>query len=149
MVHSLRARLLLWLLVPLAAFVVVTSGVSYDAARQTADLLQDHTLLDSARTIIEDVGWDDGALNATIPPAALELFESPWQDHVFYKVLAGNGRLLGGAPDLPLPPVSSAVQPVFYDSAYAPWPTSGCSTTRAAPNTSRSSSARRLCRARR
>ncbi|MFT0171715.1 sensor histidine kinase N-terminal domain-containing protein [Paraburkholderia mimosarum] len=122
MVHSLRARLLLWLLVPLAAFVVVTSGVSYDAARQTADLLQDHALLDSARTIIEDVGWVDGALNATIPPAALELFESPWQDHVFYKVLAGNGRLLGGAPDLPPPSASSAVQPVFYDSAYAGQP---------------------------
>ncbi|MBN3757452.1 sensor histidine kinase [Paraburkholderia sp. Tr-20389] len=121
MVHSLRARLLLWLLVPLAAFVLVTSAVSYDAARQTADLMQDHSLLDSARTIIEDVDWDNGAISATIPPAALELFESPWQDHVYYKVLAGNGRLLGGVPDLPLPTTSAAV-PVFYDSTYAGMP---------------------------
>ncbi|WP_321960276.1 sensor histidine kinase [Paraburkholderia sp. J7] len=122
MVHSLRARLLLWLLVPLAVFVVVTSGVSYDAARQTADLVQDHSLLNSARTIIEDVDWDNGSLRASIPPAALELFESPWQDHVFYKVLAGNGRLLGGAPDLPLPRADTANAPVFYDTAYAGMP---------------------------
>ncbi|HKT94888.1 MAG TPA: sensor histidine kinase [Paraburkholderia sp.] len=122
MVHSLRARLLLWLLVPLAAFVVVTGGESYDAARQTADLVQDHSLLDSARTIIEDVDWDNGSLSASIPPAALELFESPWQDHVFYKVLAGNGRLLGGAPDLPLPRANTADAPAFYDTTYAGMP---------------------------
>ncbi|MCP3705984.1 sensor histidine kinase [Paraburkholderia sp. CNPSo 3274] len=122
MVHSLRGRLLLWLLVPLAAFVVVASCESYDAARQTADLVQDHSLLDSARTIIEDVGWDNGSLSATIPPAALELFESPWQDHVFYKVVAGDGRLLGGAPDLPLPGANTAEVPVFYDTTYAGLP---------------------------
>jgi two-component system, OmpR family, sensor histidine kinase TctE len=117
MVHSLRARLLLWLLLPLAAFVVITGGMSYGAARQTADLLQDNALLASARTIIEDVDWDNGALTASIPPAALEMFESPYQDQVFYKVLAGNDRLLGGAPDLAAPPAGAQL-PAFYDSSY-------------------------------
>ncbi|CAB3787512.1 Adaptive-response sensory-kinase SasA [Paraburkholderia caffeinitolerans] len=121
MVHSLRARLLLWLLLPLAAFTVVTGAMSYDAARQTADLLQDNSLLASARTIIEDVDWENGALVANIPPAALEMFESPYQDRVFYKVLAGDGRLLGGAPEL-APPSASAQSstqlPAFYDSQY-------------------------------
>ncbi|QBR01263.1 sensor histidine kinase [Paraburkholderia pallida] len=117
MVHSLRARLLLWLLLPLAAFVVVSGGMSYDAARQTADLLQDNALLASARTIIEDVDWDNGALTANIPPAALEIFESPYQDQVFYKVLVGDGRLLGGAPDL-APPPAGAPLPAFYDTTY-------------------------------
>ncbi|WP_321843707.1 sensor histidine kinase [Paraburkholderia bannensis] len=121
MVHSLRARLLLWLLLPLAAFVLVAGGVSYDAARRTADLLQDSALLASARTIIEDVEWDNGALIATIPPAALELFESPYQDQVFYKVLSGEGRLLGGAPDLAAPSAGHAL-PAFYDSTYAGMP---------------------------
>ncbi|NLP63008.1 sensor histidine kinase [Paraburkholderia sacchari] len=129
MVHSLRARLLLWLLLPLAAFTVVTGGMSYDAARQTADLLQDNSLLASARTIIEDVDWENGALVANIPPAALEMFESPYQDRVFYKVLAGDGRLLGGVPELAPPPASaqsfaqsstqsSTQLPAFYDSQY-------------------------------
>ncbi|BFG81565.1 sensor histidine kinase [Paraburkholderia terrae] len=115
MLLSLRARLLLWLLLPLALFVFVTDYMSYVAACQTADLLQDAALLSSARTIIEDVDWENGALTANIPPAALEIFESPYQDHVFYKVVAGRDRLLGGSPDLTLP-AGSTRYPVFYNT---------------------------------
>jgi two-component system sensor histidine kinase TctE len=115
MALSLRARLLCWLLLPLAAFVLIAGAISYDTARQTADLVQDSALLSSARTIGEDVDWEGGTLTATIPPAALEIFESPYQDQVFYKVIAGHGQLLGGNPDLALPRRIAAV-PVFYDT---------------------------------
>lgn len=115
MLHSLRARLLLWLLLPLATFVFVTGRMSYDAARHTACLLQDNALLASARTIIEDVDWQNGALTASIPPAALEIFESPYHDQVFYKVVTGSDRLLGGNPDLALPEGKLRF-PVFYDT---------------------------------
>ena len=115
MTLSLRARLLLWLMVPLAAFVVVTALMSYDAVRHTADLAQDAALLSSARTIGEDIDWDDGRLTANIPPAALEIFESPYQDQVFYKVMVAGKELLGGNPDLEAPSRESS-QPVFYDS---------------------------------
>ncbi|MEM5340749.1 sensor histidine kinase [Paraburkholderia azotifigens] len=115
MALSLRARLLLWLMVPLAAFVVVTALVSYDAVRHTADLAQDAALLSSARTIGEDIDWDDGRLTANIPPAALEIFESPYQDQVFYKVVVAGKELLGGNPELEGPSRESS-QPVFYDS---------------------------------
>lgn len=112
---SLRARLLWWVLLPLAAFMFVTGMLSYSAARQTADLVQDNALLASARTIGEDVTWVNGAVNAVIPPAALEIFESPYHDHVFYKVVAGRDRLLGGSPDLALPE-QAAAYPTFYDT---------------------------------
>ncbi|WP_205962529.1 sensor histidine kinase N-terminal domain-containing protein, partial [Paraburkholderia phosphatilytica] len=118
MLPSLRARLLLWLLLPLAAFVFVTGSMSYEAARQTADLLQDNALLSSARTIIEDVDWDNGSLTAVIPPAALEIFESPYKDQVFYKVVVNGDRLLGGNPDLEGPPGPARV-PVFYHTSLA------------------------------
>ncbi|HEV3105996.1 MAG TPA: sensor histidine kinase N-terminal domain-containing protein [Trinickia sp.] len=115
MMQSLRARLLWWVLLPLAAFVFVAGSMSYSAARQTADLVQDNALLSSARTIGEAVDWENGALTANIPPAALEMFESPYRDHVFYKVVAGHDHLLGGTPELPLP-VRCAAYPVFYDT---------------------------------
>ncbi|WP_116137754.1 sensor histidine kinase [Trinickia diaoshuihuensis] len=115
MMHSLRARLLWWVLLPLAAFVFVAGLMSYDAARQTAALLQDNALLASARTIGEDVEWSNGELRADIPPAALEIFESPYHDHVFYKVVAGEDRLLGGTPELSLPE-GQRPYPVFYDT---------------------------------
>lgn len=115
MALSLRARLLLWLLLPLAAFVFIAGVISYDTVRQTADLVQDSALLSSARTIGEDVDWEDGGLTATIPPAALEIFESPYRDQVFYKVIAGREHLLGGNPDLHLPQHTGTL-PVFYNT---------------------------------
>ncbi|WP_296660176.1 sensor histidine kinase [Paraburkholderia sp.] len=116
MLLSLRARLLLWLLLPLVLFVLVTGWMSYDAARATADLLQNNALLSSARTIIEDVEWTNGALTADIPPAALEIFESPYRDQVFYKVVADRDRLLSGNPELPVPEGRRHF-PVFYDTS--------------------------------
>lgn len=115
MLHSLRARLLLWVFLPLGTFVFVTGMTAHDASRQTADLVQDSVLLASARTIGEDIGWRDGALIANIPPAALEMFESPYRDQVFYKVIAGDDRLLGGSIALALPEHVKTF-PVFYDT---------------------------------
>ena len=55
MMRSLRTRLLGWLLVPVGLFVLVTGSMAYDAARETAGLLQDNALLASARIIGEEV----------------------------------------------------------------------------------------------
>lgn len=116
MMHSLRGRLLWWLLLPLAAFVLIAGAMSYDTARRTADLVQDNVLVASARTIGEDVAWRNGTLVADVQPAALEIFASPSRDSVFYKVIDGHGRLLTGHPDLELPARHDA-EPVFYDTS--------------------------------
>ncbi|MFP4894429.1 sensor histidine kinase [Paraburkholderia sp. EG304] len=115
---SLRGRLLWWLLLPLAAFVSISVVISYRFAQNTADLVQDHALLSSMRIIGEDVDWDNGSVSIQIPPAALELFESPEQDTVFYRVEAGGHRLLAGIPELPLPPHVSD-KPTLYATHFA------------------------------
>jgi two-component system sensor histidine kinase TctE len=69
--------------------------------------------LSSVRVIGEDIDWDNGNIVVQIPPAALELFESPDQDNVFYRVEGTQHRLLAGNPDLRLPAGLSSV-PVFY-----------------------------------
>ncbi|WP_024905114.1 sensor histidine kinase [Robbsia andropogonis] len=117
MLSSLRARLFGWLLLPLLSFLLISATLSYSSARRTAGLLEDDTLLDAARVIVEAVYWHEGALSAPIPPAALELFESPYQDHIYYRVTAqpiegspevaltdtgARQRLLAGTPDLPM-----------------------------------------------
>ncbi|CAB3784635.1 sensor histidine kinase [Paraburkholderia caffeinilytica] len=112
---SLRGRLLWWLLLPLAAFVSISGMISYRNAQTTADLVQDNALLSSIRIIGEDIDWDNGHVSVQIPPAALELFESPEQDSVFYRVEASGRRLLAGSPDLPLPRGVSDV-PMLYST---------------------------------
>ena len=62
MTNSLRVRLLWWLLVPLAIYVFVTGKAAYDNALHTADLVQENTLLASARMIAGEVEWSDGRL---------------------------------------------------------------------------------------
>jgi two-component system sensor histidine kinase TctE len=120
MTGSLRIRLLWWLLVPLAIYVFVTGKAEYDNARRTADLVQDNTLLSSARMIAGEVEWADGTLRVDIPPAALEIFASPYGDQVFYNVSVDDDRLLAGVPDFPLRANVSASAthdtPTYYDA---------------------------------
>lgn len=112
---SLRGRLLWWLLLPLAAFVSISGMISYRNAQTTADLVQDNALLSSMRIIGEDIDWDNGSVSVQIPPAALELFESPEQDSVYYRVEASGHRLLAGSLALPLPP-DAGDGPMLYST---------------------------------
>ncbi|SAK77045.1 periplasmic sensor signal transduction histidine kinase [Caballeronia glebae] len=116
MTNSLRVRLLWWLLVPLAIYVFVTGKAAYDNARHTADLVQENTLLASARMIAGEVEWSDGRLLVDIPPAALEVFASPEGDQVFYNVSVDDGRLLAGVPDFPTRAAAHRDTPDYYDA---------------------------------
>jgi len=117
MIHSLRARLLLWLLLPLAAFVIVTGYASYLRAVDTANRVQDRALQASAEVIAGQVAWFDGRLVVHVPPAALSLFDSPFGDQVFYNVIDDAGRVLAGNPGLG-PPLAGAANPVFYPTTF-------------------------------
>ena len=101
---SLRTQLLAWVLVPLTILAAVNAVTGYGTARATANLVTDHMLLGSARVIAEEAGAEDGLLQVTVPPAALELFDTGAGDFVYVRVMDGAGRLLAGAADLPLPP---------------------------------------------
>jgi two-component system sensor histidine kinase TctE len=114
MSNSLRIRLLWWLLVPLALYVLVTGETEYDNARRTANLVQDNQLVASARMIAGEVEWMDGFLRVDVPPAALEIFASPYRDQVFYSVRVDDGRLLAGTPDFPPRPVQAPDVPDHY-----------------------------------
>jgi two-component system sensor histidine kinase TctE len=116
---SLRAQLLGWLLVPLACYAAASAWFTYRNAAQTAGVVHDRLLLGSARMIGEQIRYDDGALQAVIPPAALELFQSNEFDRVYYRVAAGNGLLLAGYAELPLPPSPvDAEDTVYFDTTF-------------------------------
>ncbi|HEX7554007.1 MAG TPA: sensor histidine kinase N-terminal domain-containing protein, partial [Geothrix sp.] len=106
---SLRARLLLWLLVPLGASAILNLWFARQEALHTATVVQDRLLLGSARIIAQQIQYEDGVLEVAIPPAALELFQSSDQDRVYYRIASGKGVLLSGYAELPPPP--SALKP--------------------------------------
>ena len=104
MSSSLRRQLLAWVLLPLLSANAVDAWLTYGTAVETAALVQDRLLLGSARMIAEQISFEDGAFQHQIPPAALELFQSELPDRIFYRVTTGNGQLLSGHSNLPLPP---------------------------------------------
>jgi two-component system sensor histidine kinase TctE len=102
MAHSLRGRLLAWVMLPLAGAVVFDSVVSRQNAEATAAVVQDRLLLGSARIVAEQLRFEDGSIQDPIPPAALELFQSGDIDHVYYRVVTSDGRTVTGYPEFQL-----------------------------------------------
>ena len=115
--RSLRAQLLLWLLVPMLAIAAADAWVSWRAAANTARVVQEQLLLGAARVIGEQVRIEDGVLQVAVPPAALEMFASPSRDRVFYRATAADDSLLTGYYDLPLPPQRPRAEEATYFDA--------------------------------
>ena len=114
-IRSLRLQLLAWVVLPLAALAAVNLWTSQRNALATADLVTDRMLLGSARTIAEHAAMTDGVLDATLPPAAIEMFDTGDRDQVYYHVKSAGGRLLGGYPDLPEAPKAASPEAIYRD----------------------------------
>ena len=115
--RSLRAQLALWLMAPLLAVALLDAWMTYRSAQEMATLVQDRMLLGAARMMGEQVSLEDGELQVDVPPSALELFASPSQDRVFYRISKSNQQLLAGYPDLPIPQhLPQADHAVFFDT---------------------------------
>lgn len=126
--HSLRRRLLLGILVPVAVFIAYNTYSLYHQTLASLHTAYDRTLLASAKSISEQLdvtGYDDAAqLRAIVPYSALEAFEADNQSHMFYRVSNLKGDLVSGFADLPAwhgtipsrPPYAALVD--FYDDSF-------------------------------
>ncbi|VWX63476.1 Two-component system, OmpR family, sensor histidine kinase TctE [Burkholderiales bacterium 8X] len=130
--RSLRARLLVGILVPVAILIVINSVSLYRQSLAAATTAYDRTLLASAKTIGEQLdvtGYDDQArLRSVVPYSALEAFEADNQSRMFYRVSALDGEMVSGFAELPFwrgqlpsrPPYAALVD--FYDAIFRDQP---------------------------
>ncbi|RED54149.1 sensor histidine kinase [Aestuariispira insulae] len=119
--RSLRRRLLLWLLGPLALVSAVMMIEVHTSASKAANEAYDRVLLGAALAITERVLVRDGQLDVDIPYVALEMLTNAAQDRVFYRVDDGSSGFVTGYDNLPLPPerfLPLGDDPVFYDAVY-------------------------------
>ncbi len=129
---SLRTRLLIGILAPVALFIVVDSVSLYRQSLAAATTAYDRTLLASAKTIGEQLeveGYDEAAsLRATVPYSALEAFEADNASRIYYRVSALDGEMVSGFAELPFwrgqlpnrPPYAALVD--FYDARFREQP---------------------------
>lgn len=125
---SLRARLLLGILLPVFALVVVNAIGLYRQALRAADTAYDRTLLATAKSIGEllEVSGSgaDATLKSTVVYSALEAFEADNRSRLFYRVGGFAGETVSGFPDLPAWKGSLPAKGIyaalvdFYDDTY-------------------------------
>lgn len=116
---SLRRQLLLLLVPALAAMMAIDTWLTYGTLRDAANTAYDRSLYGSIRAIDNAIGMTGESLQLSLPDAAMEMFETAAQTHVYYRVSlerAGSIETVTGYEDLPLPkgPLTNN-QPRFYD----------------------------------
>ena len=102
---SLRRRLLSWILLPLAGLIGINAWVGYGNAVQAANEAYDRSLYLAARTLAEELVWQDGQVQLDVMKAAGYLFENHTGSRLFYKVTTPGGQWLAGVAALPDAPV--------------------------------------------
>ncbi len=97
----MRKRLLGWILTPLLALMVFNAWISYGNAVQAANEAYDRSLYLAARTLAEELTWQNDQLQLDVHKAAGYLFENHTGSRLFYKVSAPDGQALTGDASLP------------------------------------------------
>jgi len=119
---SLRRQLLILLVPALALMMAADTWFTYGTLRDAANTAYDRSLYGSVRTIDNAIGMAGESVQLTLPDAAMEMFETAAQTHVFYRVSmerTGSVETVTGYDDLPLPKGTLANNvPRFYDAVY-------------------------------
>jgi two-component system sensor histidine kinase TctE len=92
--------------------------VSYFVALHYANVAYDRWLLDSARSLAQEVKAQKGRVIFELPPTALEVFQWDDVDQTFFKIESSHLGFMAGDRAIPAPPDVAAVraQPGFFDS---------------------------------
>jgi two-component system sensor histidine kinase TctE len=112
---SLRAQLLRWLILPLAALFAAGALAAYVSAVRLATDAYDKALLDPALAIADRLRAGADRVELDMPPGLLEALRVDATDDVYYAVRDGE-RLIAGTAQLSSVP--RAVKPgerIFYD----------------------------------
>lgn len=102
-VPSLRARLLGWILLPLAGLITVNAWVAYGNAVEASNEAYDRALYLASRALAEELVWRQGALQVNVLRAAGYLLENHTGSRLYYRVADTADRHLAGDPTLPAP----------------------------------------------
>lgn len=115
--RSLRRRLLVYLLAPLAALLVVSLAADYHIAFDPANRAYDHALANDAIALAERVHADKTGLHIDLPPAAEAVLRSNGRDLEFLAVRGPAGQLLAGDADLEPGAVHPGAAPALSDGS--------------------------------
>ncbi len=113
---SLKAEILFRLIIPLIVFVALETVLSYFVTLHYVDATYDRWLLDSARSLTQEIAVKDARVLVELPAVALEIFKWDDLDKTFFKIVSTEQGLIAGDSFVPENADSKAdwSRPVFY-----------------------------------
>ena len=115
---SLKTAIAYRLIIPIIIFIVLETALSYFVTLHYVEKTYDRWLLDSARSLVQEVKVINNKVTVTLSATALEIFKWDDVDTTFFKIYAEKKGVLAG--DLILPSLSipiTADQPVFSNES--------------------------------
>lgn len=115
--HTLRRRLLTWLLLPLLLLFLLRGVYTYYYAHQLADRVYDRMLFTLASSLSEQVVYNAASGRTELPRSATDLLMPDELDVLSYAIRNAQGVIMDG--ERRMPPVSvdpSGKEPFFFDS---------------------------------
>jgi two-component system, OmpR family, sensor histidine kinase TctE len=115
--RSLKTEILLRLSIPLIFFISVESVLSYFVTLHHVDVAYDRWLLDSARSLTQEIKVREGKVFVELPPAALEIFKWDESDKTYFKIISSEKGMIAGDKFVPEPfdAETDWTRTVFFD----------------------------------
>ncbi len=102
--RSLFGEILDWMLTPLLLLWPISLALTWLVAQNIAGKPFDRALEYNVQALAKLVTVRDGRIGFSLPAPAREILRADDSDLVYFQVRRLGGELLGGDPDLPLPP---------------------------------------------
>ncbi len=99
--HSLQKEILLRLFIPLLLFMSVETVLSYFVTLHYVNSAYDRWLLDSAKSLAQEIKVQQGQFIVELPPAALEMFRWDDTDKTYFKIISTQQGLMAGDKQVP------------------------------------------------
>lgn len=115
--RSLKTEMLFRLVIPLIFFVIFDATLSYFVTLHYVDEAYDRWLLDSAKSLTQEIKVREGRVFVELPTAALEIFKWDEQDKTYFKITSSEQEIVAGDSLVPEPPDPEAdwSHPVYFN----------------------------------
>jgi len=115
--RSLKTEILLRLAIPLIFFMAVETVLSYFVTLHHVNGAYDRWLLDSARSLAQEIKVRNEKVVVELPPAALEIFKWDELDKTYFKIISEDNGMIAGDKYVPEPmaPETDWSRPVYFD----------------------------------
>jgi two-component system, OmpR family, sensor histidine kinase TctE len=116
--RSLKADILVRLIIPLIIFIALESVLSYFVTLHYVDKAYDGWLLDSAWSLAQEIKVTNANITVELPPAALEIIKWDDVDQTYFKISSAKQGVIAGDSFVPDAATQTDTDtPIFFNAA--------------------------------